>query len=81
MSSKQEEPSLQLEFVYPLWEELFIDFISYGYQGSKCRDNLFYLESGEIVYHIAGAGIVHNPQNHTQRFFTGHTDDIIIFFV
>eukprot|EP01119_Soliformovum_irregulare_P013844 TRINITY_DN3722_c0_g1_i1.p1 TRINITY_DN3722_c0_g1~~TRINITY_DN3722_c0_g1_i1.p1 ORF type:complete len:1927 (-),score=428.61 TRINITY_DN3722_c0_g1_i1:16-5796(-) len=49
----------------------------YGYHGSRCRDNLFYIQDDEVVYHLAGVGIVYNPRDHTQRFFQGHTDDII----
>ncbi|PRP88610.1 echinoderm microtubule-associated protein-like 6 [Planoprotostelium fungivorum] len=60
----------------PSHATLQLDFV-YGYHGSRCRDNLFYIESDEIVYHIAGLGIVYNPKTHTQRFFTGHDDDII----
>ncbi|XP_046338524.1 echinoderm microtubule-associated protein-like 6 isoform X1 [Haliotis rufescens] len=56
--------SLRLEFVH-------------GYRGYDCRNNLFYTQNGEIVYHVASVGIVYNKEKHTQRFYTQHTDDIL----
>lgn len=57
--------NLQLEFVF-------------GYRGFDTRDNLFYLQNGEIVYHTAATGIVFDPKSHTQKYFIGHhTDDIL----
>ena len=49
----------------------------YGYRGHQVRSNLFYNESGEVVYFVAGVGIVHNFSEQKQRFFLGHDDDII----
>eukprot|EP00794_Sanderia_malayensis_P020047 gene20047-22014_t len=48
-----------------------------GYRGYDCRNNLFYIQSGDIVYHIAAVGIVYNKQTHTQKFYLGHDDDIL----
>lgn len=50
-------------------------FISY--RGYDCRSNLFYTQTGEIVYHVAAVGIVYNRQQNTQRFYLGHDDDIL----
>jgi WD40 repeat protein len=63
---KQAAPdtSLSLEFVH-------------GYRGYDCRNNLFYLTNGDIVYHIAALGIVYNSSTHRQRFYGRHTDDIL----
>lgn len=76
--------TLQLDFVYVRALGICLStfhgsnaLFRYGYHGSRCRDNLFYTKSGDIVYHIAGVGIVYNPKTHTQRFFINHTDDII----
>lgn len=56
---------LQLEWVY-------------GYRGYQCRNNLYYTASNEIVYFVAGVGVVCNHGNEKrQRFFLGHSDDII----
>jgi WD40 repeat protein len=63
-SSKVPSSSLSLEFVH-------------GYRGHDCRDNLFYTATGELVYSAAAVGIVYNKKTHTQRFYLGHTDDII----
>ncbi|WAR18910.1 EMAL6-like protein [Mya arenaria] len=56
--------SLKLEFVH-------------GYRGYDCRNNLFYAQSGEIIYHVAAVGIVYNREKNTQRFYLEHTDDIL----
>ncbi|KAL5463172.1 hypothetical protein EMCRGX_G032049 [Ephydatia muelleri] len=55
---------LQLEWVY-------------GYRGHQCRNNLYYNANGEVVYFVAGTGIVLNAAERKQRFFLGHSDDII----
>jgi microtubule-associated protein-like 6 len=48
----------------------------YGYRGHQVRSNLYYNESKEIVYFVAGVGIVQNLKEHKQRFFLEHDDDI-----
>ncbi|RDD40098.1 Echinoderm microtubule-associated protein-like 6 [Trichoplax sp. H2] len=50
---------------------------SFGYRGYDCHNNIFYTSKGEIVYHIAAVGIVYNREDNTQRFYQGHTDDIL----
>ena len=49
----------------------------YGYRGHQCRNNLFYTASKEVVYFVAGVGVVYNLRDNSQRFFLGHNDDII----
>jgi hypothetical protein len=49
----------------------------YGYRGHQVRSNLVYNSKNEIVYFVAGVGIVHNHVEHKQKFFLGHDDDII----
>ncbi|KAJ8309461.1 hypothetical protein KUTeg_014335 [Tegillarca granosa] len=49
----------------------------HGYRGYDCRNNLFYTQTGEVVYHVAAAGIIYNRDKNTQRFYTEHTDDIL----
>lgn len=56
------------------WASLFC-LISY--RGYDCRSNLFYTQTGEIVYHVAAVGVVYNRQQNTQRFYLGHDDDIL----
>ncbi|XP_075781606.1 echinoderm microtubule-associated protein-like 6 isoform X3 [Pelodiscus sinensis] len=58
------EDSLKLQFVH-------------GYRGYDCRNNLFYTQTGEVVYHIAAVAIVYSRQQHTQRLYLGHDDDIL----
>lgn len=48
-----------------------------SYRGYDCRSNLFYTQTGEIVYHVAAVGVVYNRQQNTQRFYLGHDDDIL----
>ena len=47
------------------------------YRGYDCRNNLFYLQNGDIVYHVAALGIIHNTVKNTQRFYNAHTDDVL----
>ncbi|XP_038072339.1 echinoderm microtubule-associated protein-like 6 [Patiria miniata] len=63
---RQKAPSqgIRMEFVH-------------GYRGYDCRNNLFYTQAGEVVYHVAATGIVYNRDTHTQRFYLEHTDDIL----
>lgn len=49
----------------------------FSYRGYDCRSNLFYTQTGEIVYHVAAVGVVYNRQQNTQRFYLGHDDDIL----
>jgi HELP motif/WD domain, G-beta repeat len=61
--------SLELKFVY-------------GYRGWDCRNNISYADSTqEIVYHVAGVGIVFNSEKQTQIFNTEHDDDILCLAV
>ncbi len=48
-----------------------------GYRGHQCRNNLFYTATGEVVYFVAGVGVVYNVADKKQRFYLGHSDDII----
>ena len=49
----------------------------YGYRGHQCHSNLYYTASGEVVYFVAGVAAVYNVAKGQQRFFLGHSDDII----
>ena len=49
----------------------------YGFRGHKVKSNLHYNINNEIVYFVAGVGIVHNYGEHKQRFYLVHDDDII----
>ena len=56
-------------------------FSIFSYRGYDCRSNLFYTQTGEIVYHVAAVGVVYNRQQNTQRFYLGHDDDILCLAV
>ncbi|CAB1343775.1 unnamed protein product [Coregonus sp. 'balchen'] len=40
-------------------------------------NNLYYTQAGEVVYHVAAVGVVYNREQHSQRFYLGHDDDIL----
>ena len=48
----------------------------YGYQGGVRRPNLFYLDTGEVLWHTAALGVVYNKLSDSQRIYSNHTDDI-----
>jgi len=48
----------------------------YGYRGRDCRNNLYVLKSGEIIYFTAAVVVIYDVDNHGQRHYTEHTDDI-----
>lgn len=52
-------------------------FLCCRYHGYNACNNLFYTQSNEIVFHVAALGIVYSPASHRQRFYKGHTDDIL----
>lgn len=64
-------------FIFSLF--LVIDFSSY--HGYDACNNVFYTASDEIVFHTAALGICYNRQTHEQRFYKGHTDDILCLTV
>jgi microtubule-associated protein-like 6 len=57
-------------------KHLELEFV-YGYRSRDVRNNLFYTRDGSIVYCIAALGVVYDPKSHTQKFFTGHDDDVM----
>lgn len=56
--------SVELEYVY-------------GYRTKDCRQNLFYTNKNEVVYHAAAVIIHHNFEKNTQQLITDHNDDIL----
>ena len=63
-SQQPPDVRLRLEFVH-------------GYEGkSNTCPNVFYTKAGEVMYYVAGVVVVYNKEKHTQRFFTGHDDDV-----
>lgn len=59
----------------PRHHDLFA--VSCRYRGFDCRNNLFYTQTGEVVYHVAAVAVVYNRLQHSQRFYLGHDDDIL----
>ena len=48
----------------------------YGYRGRDARSNLYLLPTGEIVYFVASVVVLFNAEEHSQRHYMGHTEDI-----
>ncbi|KAG0700300.1 Echinoderm microtubule-associated protein-like 1 [Chionoecetes opilio] len=48
----------------------------YGYRGRDCRNNVYQLPTGEIVYFVAAVVVLYNVEEQMQRHYLGHTDDI-----
>ena len=59
-------------------DQLRLEWV-YGYRSHQCRNNLYYNKNGEVLYFVAGVGIVLDRQEKKQRFFLGHNDDILRF--
>ena len=60
-----------------IWPPITMTFSCCRYRGYDCRNNVFYTQLGEVVYHIAAVGVVLNREKHSQRFYLEHTDDIL----
>jgi microtubule-associated protein-like 1/2 len=56
-------------------ETLKLEWV-YGYRGRDCRNNLYQLPTGELVYFTAAVVVLYNVQDHMQRHYLGHTDDV-----
>ena len=55
---------LQLEWVY-------------GCRGHDAHGCVKWTASGEVAFHAASVGAVYDPRAHTQRFFLGHSHDVL----
>ncbi|XP_014271335.1 echinoderm microtubule-associated protein-like 2 isoform X3 [Halyomorpha halys] len=49
---------------------------AYGYRGKDCRNNLYLLPTGEMVYFVAAVVVLYNVEEQTQRHYLGHNDDV-----
>ncbi|XP_043284107.1 echinoderm microtubule-associated protein-like 2 isoform X4 [Venturia canescens] len=59
----------------PPQSKLKLDWV-YGYRGRDCRSNLHFLPTGEMVYFVAAVVVLYNMEEHCQRHYLGHTDDV-----
>ncbi|XP_046579491.1 echinoderm microtubule-associated protein-like CG42247 [Haliotis rubra] len=48
----------------------------YGYRGNDRHKNLDILDTSELVYYVAAVVVIYDWHNHSQRFYTGHNEDI-----
>ncbi len=64
----------------PSNDELELDWV-HGYRGFDCRNNVFYIQikGGKryVLYYAAALGILFDPKVKHQRYFKGHSDDIV----
>jgi len=56
-------------------QKLKVDWV-YGYRGRDARANLQLLPTGEMVYFVAAVVVLFNAEEHSQRHYLGHTEDI-----
>ncbi|KAK3235754.1 hypothetical protein CYMTET_54067 [Cymbomonas tetramitiformis] len=56
--------------------KLTLEYI-YGYRSWDCRQNLHYTAGNQVIYPAAACGVVLDPETQKQKFFQGHTDDIL----
>jgi len=65
------------QFDPPETDELVLDHV-YGYRADVAsRRTLGALVSGEVVFAVAMVVVVMDPGKNTQRFYQGHTDEVI----
>ena len=64
-------------------DELELEWV-HGFRGYDTRNNVFYVEADDkntkkmfAVYHAAALGICFDLTSRTQKYFRGHTDDIM----
>ena len=50
---------------------------NFSYRGFDCRNNIFYTDKNEIVYHVAAVVIIYSIAEKEQRFYNKHDDDIL----
>eukprot|EP00595_Chromulina_sp_UTEXLB2642_P001802 CAMPEP_0196761886 /NCGR_PEP_ID=MMETSP1095-20130614/1198_1 /TAXON_ID=96789 ORGANISM="Chromulina nebulosa, Strain UTEXLB2642" /NCGR_SAMPLE_ID=MMETSP1095 /ASSEMBLY_ACC=CAM_ASM_000446 /LENGTH=2526 /DNA_ID=CAMNT_0042111955 /DNA_START=12 /DNA_END=7592 /DNA_ORIENTATION=- len=63
----------------PPSDDLELDWV-YGYRGYDSRNNSYFLSIDSelmVVYPAAGLIVITNYQKLTQRYFRGHTDDVL----
>ena len=62
----------------PTSDELELEWV-HGYRGHDCRNNVFYVDEKTVIYHAAALGVSTDLSQRTprQRYFRGHTDDIM----
>ncbi|XP_050399401.1 echinoderm microtubule-associated protein-like 2 isoform X1 [Patella vulgata] len=59
----------------PPTERLHLEWV-YGYRGNDCRNNIYLLANGEIIYFMANIVILYNREAHSQRHYIEHTEQI-----
>jgi len=62
--SLPQSSSLKLQYVF-------------GYRSYDCRDNLFYTQKDDIVYHVAAVAVILNRDTGRMKFYNKHDDDIL----
>ena len=55
---------------------LRLDFV-YGYRARDTRHSVVVSREGAVVYPAGALGVAYEKETHTQKHFSGHTDDIL----
>ncbi|XP_040580643.1 echinoderm microtubule-associated protein-like CG42247 [Lepeophtheirus salmonis] len=63
------------ETILPPPNRITLDWV-YGYRGNDIRKNLWVLYTGELLYFVGSVAIIYNRFEETQKYYTGHTEDI-----
>lgn len=63
--NQEQPPTMQLELEWV-----------HGYRARDSKNNVKILKDGSVAYHAAAVGIVYDPDDHTQKHFIKHIDDI-----
>ncbi|VDO01345.1 unnamed protein product [Rodentolepis nana] len=56
-------------------EQLKLEWV-YGYRGKDCRNNVYLLPTGEIIYFVAAVVVLYHLEQHSQRHYLEHNDAI-----
>jgi len=60
------DTSLELEWVH-------------GFRSEDCKSNVRYTASGEMIWHASRVVVQYNALEHKQRFFMGHSSEVVAF--
>lgn len=60
----------------PVKNNLVLDWV-YGYRAQDSRNNIAYNSEGHVIYPAATVVIIYDKKLHAQKFFRGHTDNVI----
>jgi echinoderm microtubule-associated protein-like 6 len=60
----------------PETDELVLEYV-HGVRVHDCRHGVVGLATGEVVFLAVCVAVVHHPGDNTQRFYNGHSDEVL----